>query len=223
MKTGLLKEAMIKYISGVLLVGLLLFVPAGTLRWNNGLLFMGLLFIPMFAAGLVMYAKAPELLKSRLNAKEKRGEQKGLIAYSGLMFIAAFVIAGLGKRLGWRSLPQWAVACGSVIFLLSYLMFAEVLRENSYLSRTIEVREGQKVVDTGLYGMVRHPMYSATLTLFLSMPLILGSFPSFIIMLSYIPMIVLRIKDEERFLEQELPGYGEYERKVRFRLLPFIW
>ncbi len=223
MKTGLLKEAMIKYISGVLLVGLLLFVPAGTFRWNNGLLFMGLLFIPMFAAGLVMYAKAPELLKSRLNAKEKRGEQKGLIAYSGLMFIAAFVIAGLGKRLGWRSLPQWAVACGSVIFLLSYLMFAEVLRENSYLSRTIEVREGQKVVDTGLYGMVRHPMYSATLTLFLSMPLILGSFPSFIIMLSYIPMIVLRIKDEEKFLEQELPGYGEYERKVRFRLLPFIW
>ncbi len=223
MKTGLLKEAIVKYISGVLLVGLLLFVPAGTLRWNNGLLFMGLLFIPMFAAGLVMYAKAPELLKSRLNAKEKRGEQKGLIAYSGLMFIAAFVIAGLGKRLGWRSLPQWAVACGSVIFLLSYLMFAEVLRENSYLSRTIEVREGQNVVDTGLYGMVRHPMYSATLTLFLSMPLILGSFPSFIIMLSYIPMIVLRIKDEERFLEQELPGYGEYERKVRYRLLPFIW
>jgi protein-S-isoprenylcysteine O-methyltransferase Ste14 len=223
MKTGLLKEAIVKYISGVLLVGLLLFVPAGTFRWNNGLLFMGLLFIPMFAAGLVMYAKAPELLKSRLNAKEKRGEQKGLIAYSGLMFIAAFVIAGLGKRLGWRSLPQWAVACGSVIFLLSYLMFAEVLRENSYLSRTIEVREGQKVVDTGLYGIVRHPMYSATLTLFLSMPLILGSPISFAVMLSYIPMIVLRIKDEEKFLEQELSGYDEYEKKVRYRLLPLIW
>ncbi len=223
MKKGLLKDAVVKYLSGVVLVGLLLFVPAGTLRWKNGVLFMCLLFIPMFIAGLVMYAKAPELLRSRLSAKEKRGEQKGLIAYSGLMFIAAFVIAGLGKRLGWRGFPQWAVVCGCAVFLLSYLMFAEVLRENSYLSRTIEVREGQKVVDTGLYGIVRHPMYSATLTLFLSMPLILGSPISFAVMLSYIPMIVLRIKDEEKFLEQELSGYAEYERKVRYRLLPLIW
>ena len=220
---SLLKEALIKYLSGVILIGILLFAPAGTLSWRNGILFMILLFVPMFFAGIVMYLKAPDLLRSRLDAKEKQGEQKDVIRYSGLMFLLAFILAGLNHRFGWFSMPKIFVIAGSVIFLISYVLFAEVLRENAWLSRTIEVREGQKVVDTGLYGIVRHPMYFATVFLFLSMPLILGSPVSFAIMCFYIPIIVKRIKNEEKVLEKELEGYSEYKQKVRYRLIPYIW
>ncbi|MBQ6539621.1 MAG: isoprenylcysteine carboxylmethyltransferase family protein [Oscillospiraceae bacterium] len=223
MKKGLIKDAVIKLVSGVIIVGVLLFVPAGTLAWKNGWLFMELLFIPMLIAGLVMYFKAPELLRSRLNAKETQTEQKLVILLSGLMFIASFVIAGLNYRFRWIVMPGWTVIAAAVIFLLSYLMFGEVLRENEYLSRTVEVREGQKVVDTGLYGVVRHPMYSATVIMFLCMPLILGSILSFIVMLAYIPIIVKRIGNEEQVLERELEGYGEYKEKVKYRLIPFVW
>ena len=223
MRDGLLKDGMIKYVSGVLILGLLLFVPAGTFAWKDGWVLMGLLFIPMFIAGLVMYFKAPELLRSRLKAKESQSEQKSVIMYSALMFAAAFVTAGLNHRFQWIRMPEWIVTAGVVIFLLSYLMFGEVLRENEYLSRTIEVREGQEVVDTGLYGKVRHPMYSATVLLFLSMPLVLGSPVSFVIMLAYIPIIVKRIGNEEKVLEEELKGYREYRKKVKYRLIPFIW
>ncbi len=223
MEKGLLKEALIKYVSGIVLLFVLLFLPAGDLKWKNGWLFMGLLFIPMFIAGIIMYLKAPDLLRSRLNAKEKQSEQKDVIAYSGLMFLFSFILAGLNERFHWLSLPSWTVAAASVIFLLSYGLFGEVLRENSYLSRTIEVRQGQKVVDTGLYGIVRHPMYMATLFLFLSMPLILNSPVSFLIMLAYIPIIVKRIRNEEEVLEKELEGYKEYKAKIRYRLIPHVW
>ena len=223
MKKQLLKEAIIKLISGVILLGLLLFIPAGTFRWAEGWLLMVILFVPMFFAGLIMYAKAPDLLKSRLSAKETQSEQKDVIRYSGLMFLAAFVIAGLNYRFQWIMMPRAIVWIGAVIFLLSYCLFGEVLRENQYLSRTVEVREGQTVVDTGLYGIVRHPMYTATVLLFLSMPLVLNSIISFIIMLVYIPIIVKRIKNEEEVLEQELKGYKEYKQKVKYRLIPFIW
>jgi protein-S-isoprenylcysteine O-methyltransferase Ste14 len=223
MKKGLIKDAVIKLVSGVIIVGVLLFVPAGTLAWKNGWLFMELLFVPMLIAGLVMYFKAPELLRSRLNAKETQTEQKQVILLSGLMFIGSFVIAGLNYRFRWIVMPGWIVIAAAVIFLLSYIMFGEVLRENEYLSRTVEVREGQKVVDTGLYGIVRHPMYSATVIMFLCMPLILGSILSFIVMLAYIPIIVKRIGNEEQVLERELEGYGEYKEKVKYRLIPFVW
>ncbi len=223
MNKQLLKEAVIKYAAGIILVGMLLFAPAGTLKWKEGWLFMGLLFVPMFIAGIIMYFKAPELLRSRLNAREKEMTQKNVIGLSGLMFLAVFILAGLNHRFGWIRLPAGVVIAASVIFLLSYLMFAEVLRENAWLSRTIEVVEDQKVVDTGLYGIVRHPMYTATVFLFLSMPLILNSLPSFVIMLAYIPLIVKRIFNEEEVLEKELKGYSEYRKKVRYRLVPFIW
>ena len=223
MKNGLLKDAIVKYIAGVILVGLLIFVPAGSLEWRNGWLFMGLLFVPMFIAGIVMYLKAPDLLRSRLNAKEKQSEQKDVISYSGVMFLAAFIVAGLNHRFQWFHLPDSVIIAASVVFVLSYLMFAEVLKENAYLSRTIEVQEDQTVVDTGLYGIVRHPMYTATIFLFLAMPLILGSPISFVIMLLYIPLIVKRIKNEEMVLENELKGYREYKEKVRYRLVPYIW
>ena len=219
----LLKEALIKYIAGIVLIGLLLFIPAGTLDWKNGQLFMIVLFVPMFIAGIIMYLKAPDLLRSRLNAKEKQSEQKDVINYSGLMFLAAFIIAGLNYRFKWMMFPDSVVIIGVIIFLLSYLLFAEVLRENAYLSRTIEVVENQKVVDTGLYGIVRHPMYLATLFLFLSMPLILNSPISFVIMLVYIPIIIKRIKNEEEVLEKELQGYKEYKKKIKYRLIPYIW
>lgn len=219
----LLFEAIIKYLFGVILVGILLFLPAGSFSWNHGLLFMALLFIPMFIAGIVMYLKAPNLLRSRLNAKEKESKQKDVINYSGIMFILAFIIAGLNYRFQWLSFPNIFVVIGSIIFLISYLLFAEVLRENAYLSRTIEVQENQKVVDTGLYAIVRHPMYFATLFLFLSMPFILNSPISFLIMLSYIPIIAKRMKNEEEVLEKELDGYIEYKKKVKYRLLPFIY
>ncbi|MBQ2659186.1 MAG: isoprenylcysteine carboxylmethyltransferase family protein [Erysipelotrichaceae bacterium] len=223
MNKELLKEGLIKYIAGVILVGALLFIPAGSLKWRDGWIFMAVLFIPMLIAGIVMYLKAPDLLRRRLNAKEKEAQQKDVIGMSGLMFLAAFIFAGLNYRFSWIKFPEAIRIAGIVIFLLSYLMFAEVLKENEYLSRTIEVQEGQKVVDTGLYGVVRHPMYSATVLLFLSMPLVMNSPISFAIMLLYIPLIVKRILNEEEVLEKGLEGYKEYKEKVKYRILPFIW
>lgn len=223
MKGGLLKEALIKIIAGIVLMGVLLFLPAGTIRWPEGWLLMIILFVPMFLAGLLMYFKAPDLLRSRLKAKETQSEQKDVIRYSGLMFLLAFIVAGLNYRFGWITMPRAIVWIGAVVFLLAYCLFGEVLRENRYLSRTIEVRDGQTVVDTGLYGIVRHPMYTATVLLFLSMPLVLNSLISFIIMLAYIPIIVKRIRNEEEVLETELKGYREYKQKVKYRLIPFIW
>ena len=216
-------QALGKFLAGVILVGLLLFLPAGSLRFRNGWLFMAVLFLPMFAAGLVMMARSPGLLKKRLDAKEKEGEQRTVVALSALMFAAAFAAAGLTHRFGWTVFPDWLVILGTVLFLLAYLMYAEVLRENEYLSRTVGVQDGQKVVDTGLYGVVRHPMYAATLILFLSMGLVLGSPVSFVILLCYIPIIVKRIRNEERVLAAGLEGYGEYMKKVRYRILPFVW
>ena len=223
MNKRLLLEAVSKYLLGVVLIGLLLFIPAGTLKWKNGWIFMGILFIPMLIAGLIMYFKAPDLLRSRLDAKEKQSEQKDVIKYSGLLFLCSFIIAGLNYRFKWTSLPDGIVILGIVVFLCSYMMFGEVLRENQYLSRTIKVEENQTVVDSGLYGIVRHPMYSASVLLFLSMPLVLNSIISFVIMLGYIPLIVKRIRNEEEVLEKELAGYTEYKEKVRYRLIPFIW
>ncbi|MBR0136866.1 MAG: isoprenylcysteine carboxylmethyltransferase family protein [Erysipelotrichaceae bacterium] len=220
---NLLKEALVKYIAGVIGVGVLLFLPAGSLAWKHGWLFMAVLFIPMLVAGIVMYLKAPDLLRSRLKAKETQKQQKDVINYSGLMFLAAFILAGLNCRFGWTTLPNWVVTVSVIVFLLSYLMFAEVLRENAYLSRTIEVQENQKVVDTGLYGIVRHPMYMATIFLFLSMPLILNCWPSFVIMLVYLPLIAKRALNEEEVLSKELEGYEEYMKKIRYRIIPFIW
>lgn len=216
-------QAITKFLSGVALVGLLIFLPAGSLSFFGGWLLMATLFVPMFFAGIVMMLTNPDLLKSRLNAKEKREEQSIVVKLSGLMFLAGFVVAGLGFRFGWYTLPKGVVIGGAVVFLAAYILYAEVLRENTYLSRTIEVQENQKVIDTGLYGIVRHPMYSATLLLFLSMPIILGSVYSFLIFLTYPFIIAKRIRDEEKLLEEELDGYCEYKQKVRYRLIPFIW
>lgn len=216
-------EAMTKFILGVVLVGLLIFFPAGTVSFLNGWLLMGILFVPMFLAGIVMMLKNPDLLKSRLNAKEKQQEQSLVVKLSGLMFLAGFVVAGLGVRFGWYMLPKSVTVAAAVVFLIAYLLYAEVLRENTYLSRTIEVQENQKVIDTGLYGIVRHPMYSVTLLLFLSMPVVLGSVYSFVIFLAYPLIIAKRIKNEEEFLEKELEGYREYKQKVKYRLVPFVW
>ncbi|SCY12783.1 Protein-S-isoprenylcysteine O-methyltransferase Ste14 [Butyrivibrio hungatei] len=223
MKKELLKEAITKIVVGIILIGLLLFIPAGTLSWLYGWIFMGMLFVPMLIAGIVMYFKAPDLLESRLRAKETQSEQKQVIGFSGIMFLLVFILAGLNYRFGWIILPEISVYIGIVIFLLAYALFGEVLRENRYLSRVIEVQRDQKVVDSGLYGIVRHPMYFATLFLFLSMPLVLNSLPSFIVMLSYIPIIVKRIRNEEEVLEKELSGYKEYKRKVRYRIIPFMY
>lgn len=222
-KKELLKEALIKILSGIILMGVLLFLPAGDLRWRNGWILMIILFVPMFIAGIVMLNKAPDLLRSRLKAKETQSEQKDVIRFSGIMFIAAFILAGLDHRFQWTILPEQVTWAAVVIFLLAYCLFGEVLRENQYLSRVIEVQEDQTVVDTGLYGIVRHPMYSATVLLFLSMPLVLGSLVSFVIMLAYIPIIVKRIRNEELVLETELKGYTDYKKKVKYRLIPFIW
>ena len=222
-KIKLMALASTKFFTGLVLVGLLLFLPAGTIHYPCGWLLMAVLFVPMFIAGVVMMFRSPELLKRRLNAKEKETEQKKVVALSGAMFIAAFVVAGLNFRYAWTVIPTWAVWSAVAVFLLSYIMYAEVLRENVYLSRTIEVQENQKVVDTGLYGIVRHPMYSATVLMFLSMPLVLGSLPSFVIMLAYIPIIVKRISNEEKVLMSELYGYKEYCNRVKYRLIPFVY
>ena len=219
----LLQQACIKFFSGVLLVMLLLFLPAGTLRFARGWLFMGVLFIPMFLAGLVMWKKAPDLLKSRLRAKESEGEQKVVIALSGVMFLTGFVLCGLRVRFGWYALPVWASLAGSLVFLIGYGMFGVVLRQNAYLSRTIEVKEGQKVIDSGLYGVVRHPMYTATLLMFLTMPVILGCLHAIPVFLAYPFIIVKRICNEEQVLKRELPGYDAYCQKLRWRLIPYIW
>ena len=223
MTKKLFVQAIVKYLAGVVLLGLLIFLPAGTLRFPNGWLLMALLFIPMLGAGIVMMLRDPALLEKRLNAKEQQGEQKEVVLGSGLMFIAAFVLAGQNFRFGWLRLPDWAVWTASAIFLLAYLMWGEVLRENAWLSRTVEVQEGQCVVDHGLYGVVRHPMYSASVLLFLSMPLVLNSPLSFLVMLCYLPLIAKRIRNEEKLLKKELPGYEEYMERVKYRLIPFIW
>ena len=223
MTTKLFISAITKFLLGVLLVGLLLFLPAGTLDWFGGWMLMAILFLPMFCAGIVMMIKNPGLLSSRLDAKEDRKEQSVVVKLSGLMFLCGFIVAGLGVRFEWYMLPMPVCVVGAVLFIIAYLLYAEVLRENTYLSRTIEVQEGQKVIDTGLYGIVRHPMYAVTLLLFLSMPIILGSVPAFLIFLAYPFIIAARLKDEEKLLEEELEGYREYKKKVRYRLIPFIW
>ncbi len=216
-------QAMVKVIGGFLIVALLLFLPAWTIRYPQAWLLLAILFIPMFLAGIVMMVKSPELLKKRLNAKEEQAEQKTVIALSAVMFLAAFILAGLSFRFGWLMLPEWVSWTAAAVFLAGYALYAEVLRENEFLSRTIEVQEGQKVVDTGLYGVVRHPMYMSTLLLFLAMPLVLGSVLSFIVMLSYIPIIASRIKNEEAVLENGLEGYAEYKKRVRYKIIPRIW
>ncbi|MBQ8058048.1 MAG: isoprenylcysteine carboxylmethyltransferase family protein [Ruminococcus sp.] len=223
MTIKLLIQAIIKFLLGVFLVGGLIFLPAGTFSFFNGWLFMGILFVPMFVAGIVMMFKNPHLLKNRLDAKEKQQEQSLVIKLSALMFIAGFIVAGLGVRFNWYILPNSIAIGAAVVFIIAYILYAEVLRENTYLSRTVEVQENQKVIDTGLYSIVRHPMYSVTLILFLSMPIVLGSVYSFFIFLIYPFIIAKRIKHEEEFLEKELNGYREYKQKVKYRLVPFIW
>ncbi len=219
----LLLKALTKFIIGLILVAALLFVPAGTFCYNNGWLFIGLLFVPILMLGVVLFFKSPKLLEKRLSAKEDEDTQKGVVAVSGLLFMAGFIVAGLDFRFGWSLVPIPVVIIASVILLMAYALYAEVMRENAYLSRTIEVQENQKVIDAGLYGIVRHPMYSATLLLFLSIPLVLGSVYSFLIFLVYPFVIAKRIKNEEEFLERELDGYREYKQKVKYRLIPFIW
>lgn len=223
MKSNLLIQSLTKFFLGVVLLGVLIFLPAGSLHYWQGWLLMGILFVPMFVAGLVMMVKNPELLRKRLNAKEQEKEQKTVVALSGLLFLAAFVVAGLNWRFQWVMLPNWAVWVAAGIFIVCYLLYAEVLRENTYLSRTIEVQEHQKVIDTGLYGIVRHPMYMATTLLFLMMPLVLASPISFGIMLLYIPLIAKRIRNEETVLEQGLEGYSEYKQRVKYKVIPLIW
>ncbi len=215
--------AVSKFLLGLLLVGLMLFMPAGSFLYRQAWLLIGILFIPMFVAGLILMKKNPDLLRKRLNAKEKQSEQKTVIALSGLMFAAAFIIAGLNYRYQWIVLPCWASWIASVLFLIAYALYAEVLRENTWLSRTIEVQKEQKVIDTGLYGIVRHPMYMSTLLLFLTMPLVLGSVISFAIMLLYIPIITKRIQNEEKVLEEGLDGYTEYKKRIRYKLIPYVW
>ena len=223
MKIKLFIQAIIKFTLGITIIGILIFAPAQTINYWNGWLLMGLLFIPMFIAGIIMIIKSPNLLEKRLNVKEKEQEQKKVILYSGLMFLAGFIIAGLNYKYNWIMIPNIVVIISSIIFILAYIIYAEVLRENEYLSRTIEVQENQKVIDTGLYGIVRHPMYGATILLFLTMPLILGSIISFVIFLIYPFIISKRIKNEEEVLERELVGYTEYKNKVKYKMIPFIW
>ena len=219
----LLISALMKFTCGLLLVGLLMFLPAGTLHYTYGWLFIGLLFVPMLIAGFVMLRKSPEFLAKRLDAKEKQATQKGVVALSGLMFIAGFVVAGLDYRFAWSKMPLPVTIAASVLFLTAYALYAEVMRENAYLSRTVKVEEGQKVVDTGLYGIVRHPMYMVTILLFLMIPIILGSWYALIVFAFYPAIIIVRLKDEENLLTRELPGYAEYKKKVKYRIIPFIW
>ena len=223
MDAKLFGQGIIKFVCGVVIIGILLFVPAGSFGFWQGWLLMGILFVPMFVAGLIMMKRSPDLLRKRLSAKEEQSEQKTVLLLSGFMFIAAFVVAGLNFRFGWLTLPNWIPILFAVVFLLAYALYAEVMRENAYLSRTVEVQENQQVVDTGLYGIVRHPMYMTTLLLFLSMPLVLGSVISFLIMLLYLPIITKRMRNEEQVLAEGLPGYAEYMKKVKYRVIPFIW
>ena len=223
MDKDLLIKALTKFLLGVIVLGLLLFLPAGSFHYWQGWLLMGILFVPMAVAGIAMMAKNPELLRKRLNSKEKEAEQKSVVAMSGMLFIAAFVLAGLNWRYGWWVLPDWVVWASAFLFLASYLLYAEVMRENTYLSRTVEVQDNQKVIDTGLYGIVRHPMYMATTVMFLTMPLVLGSPISFLVMLGYIPVIARRIANEEDVLEKGLEGYQDYKKKVRYKMIPFLW
>ena len=223
MDIKLIVQAVTRFLAGLLIVGLLLFLPAGTFAFWQAWLLIIILFVPMLLAGLVMMKKSPDLLRKRLNGKEEQAEQKTVILLSGLMFLAAFIAAGLNVRFGWIQLPGAVSFAAAVIFLLAYILYAEVMRENAYLSRTVEVQENQKVIDTGLYGIVRHPMYMSTLLLFLSMPLVLGSVISFVIMLVYIPIISMRIRNEEQVLEEGLAGYKEYKQRVRYKVIPFVW
>ncbi|MBR4972573.1 MAG: isoprenylcysteine carboxylmethyltransferase family protein [Oscillospiraceae bacterium] len=219
----LLANALVKFTCGLLMVGLLIFLPAGTLCYGKGWLLMGLLFAPMLVAGFVMYFRSPDFLAKRLDAKEKQAAQKGVLAAAGLMFVAGFVVAGLDFRFGWSQMPKAVTVVSAVLFLLSYALYAEVMRENAYLSRTIRVEEGQTVVDTGLYGIVRHPMYTATIVLFLMIPMILGSWYALVVFAVYPAIILVRLKDEEDLLTRQLPGYAEYKQKVKYRLVPYIW
>ena len=219
----LLLNALTKYIMGLLLVGVLLFLPAGTLGYTNGWLFIGLLFVPMLFLGIVLLVKSPELLRKRLDAREKENTQKGVVALSALLFIAGFVVAGLDFRFGWTDVPLWCVFTASAVLLLSYGLYAEVMRENAYLSRTIEVQNGQKVVDTGLYSIVRHPMYAVTVWLFLSIPVVLGSWWALACFLPYVAVIAVRIVNEEKVLEAGLQGYSEYKKRVKYRIIPLVW
>ena len=219
----LLKDGLIKFTCGLLLVGLLIFLPAGTLDYTYGWLLIGLLFGPMLIAGFVMMVKAPELLKKRLDAKEKQGPQKGVVAFSGVMFVVGFAVAGLDFRFGWSCMPSWVVIAASVLFLAAYALYAEVMRENAYLSRTIKVEKGQRVVESGMYGIVRHPMYAVTILLFLMIPMVLGSWYALIAFAFYPLIIIVRIKAEEDLLTRQLSGYAAYKRKVKYRIIPFIW
>ncbi len=222
-RSKLLVSAITKYLSGIVLTGLLLFLPAGTLHYPNAWLFMGLLFLPMLIVGVILFTKAPKLLEKRLKSKETAHGQRLLILYSAVVFIGAFVLAALDFRYGWLPLPAWLVIAAAVLMLIGYGLWAEVMRENAFLSRTVEIQEGQTVVDTGLYGIVRHPMYFAALLLYLAIPLVLGSLFAFVLGLGILPMFVLRIRGEEALLEKELDGYTAYEKKVKYRLLPFVW
>ena len=223
MSVKLFIQAIIKFMLGVLLVGVLIFLPAGSFNYWQGILFMGILFVPMFIAGIVMMIKNPSLLNKRLNAKEKETEQKYVLLFSGIIFILGFVLAGLGHRYNWYTLPKIVTIIGSVLFIIAYVLYAEVMRENTYLSRTVEVQENQKVIDTGLYGIVRHPMYAVTILLFLMIPLVLGSIYALIVFMFYPLVLVKRIKNEEDVLTKELDGYSEYKKKVKYRIIPFIW
>ena len=219
----LLFRALIKFLLGLVLVGAMIFLPAGTLSYINGWLFISLLFVPIFFLGIILFLKAPKLLEKRLDGKEKEKTQKGVVALSGLLFFVGFIVAGLDFRFGWSAIPTSCVVIAAVILIISYALYAEVMRENAYLSRTIEVQEGQKVVDTGLYGIVRHPMYAVTIWLFLSIPVVLGSWWSLLCFLPYIPIIIIRIINEEKVLESGLEGYSEYKKRVKYRIIPFIW
>ena len=223
MNKKLFFQAIIKFLIGVIIIGVLLFIPANSFEYWNAWLFMGLLFIPMFIAGIVLMIRNPELLRKRLNAKEKETEQKQIVFFSGLMFVVGFIVAGLNYRFKWILLPDIVIIISSILFTLAYILYAEVLRENTYLTRTIEVQKNQKVIDTGLYGIVRHPMYSVTIILFLTMPLILGSLYSFIIFLVYPLIISKRIKNEEKILERNPEGYSEYKKRIKYKIIPFIW
>ena len=222
-RTKLFLSAVVKYLMGILFFGVMLFLPAGTLNFPGGWLLMGTLMLPMLVMGIVMFFKAPALLEKRLDPREKQTAQKGVIGFSALMFLAVFILAGLDFRFGWSQLPIWVKIAAAVLLLIAYTLYAEVLRENAYLSRTIEVQEGQTVVSTGLYGIVRHPMYAVTLLLFAMMPLMLGSLPALAVMVIYPILIVVRILDEEKLLTKELQGYADYKKKVKYRLIPFIW